>query len=827
MEFKFVGKFTLLIGAHYLAGDQYDHRYIIQLPLCLKKQSDGTEGAVVSARYYGVPAHKQFTVWETPMAQPIANQSTIILRAANGLYVTRHADDTLAADATDPNDALLFKRYLQENPDSAEEPLVGPLLHDARNFWSQIILVNVAPAVFDAKMGDPLNAPWVPANGLDPNPNLPGHSPHPPLRPVSFGVKFYDHTPVYEQTQRYPWPGPWDFSWVHFPGPWGWPDGNRNNGGFQLPTNCSNCNLRGVFAPHSALENLSGANLTDADLSTSSMNEANFVGATLARTKLSDSLLCQSNFEGVDLSTSVVRGSDFRGANLKNASLAGCDLKNTAFEPLPFWGHPSIKTNLEGTDFSFTDLNNEPFRQKYREQPLTPFGSVRQFSTNPNNLTKFRNATLTFDIINLDWSCLDLTDATVKNLPQDLSGLQASHLTAHHFDFTKRILKNAVFENADLSAMEEDKLTNFREADLTGARFNGAKLTGTGFTSAKLNNARFDNATLTDAIFTDADLTGATFIGAILTGATLADAMLDGANFTGGAKLGDSDRRRAAILSYANMRGAVLSGANLVNCDLSYAQWYGPEAKGDGGITAQGASFADANLGALNLSEAKIRDANFTGAILIGANLTGADADAAKFANAHLQGVDFTGAILTGANFTSATIALEQGVPICILEQKYSADLDNGVLSNQLRSALEQKGCSLLDKPSVSVDARGAKWTITNAMQTPPPKGLGAAYATFQIIKSPRDALQVYGSGIWVTQVDDKNHLQTISVLCSPTIWDGCTFDRDTTFPNGHTYHEFKAGLYTWEELMTAKAPVQPPQCVYTPKTWGCHPVRR
>jgi hypothetical protein len=275
------------------------------------------------------------------------------------------------------------------------------------------------------------------------------------------------------------------------------------------------------------------------------------------------------------------------------------------------------------------------------------------------------------------------------------------------------------------------------------------------------------------------------------------------------------------------MRGAVLTGANLDHCDLSFAQWYGPNAKGDG-ITAQGANFAEANLGALNLSKAQVKNAVFTNAILIGAKLSGANADGAVFTNAHLQGADFTGAILTGANFTNATIALENGVPICVLDLKHSDDLDNQQLSTQLIDELKRRGCAVLDHPSVAVDTRGAEWAIQNATRTPPPTGLGAAYATFKIIRNA-SGLFVYGSEIWVTQVDDKDQLQTIPVPCSPTILDKdqCTFDGDTIFPSRHTFHEFKAGLYTWDELMIAEAPVQPPHCVYVPGKWGCQPIRR
>lgn len=778
MEFKFIGQFTLLVGALYMEGYNYgphDRRFVKQYPLCLRRLSDGTEGIVVSARYSGVPADKHFTVWETPMARPIGDRAAIVLRAANGRYVTSRPDGTLVADATDPNDALLFIRLIKENPDNAYDSLVGPRLYDARSFSSQIILVNVEPEVFEAKLGDSENAPWVPANGLDANPNLPGHTPHPALRPVSFGVKFYDDTPVREKRSGN---GPWDFSWVQFPGPWGWPDGNRLNTSSQLPADCSKCNLRGVFAPHSGLENLSGANLTDADLSTSYMWQANFVGATLARTKLSDSLLRWSNFEGVDLSTSVVRGSDFRGANLKNASLAGCDLKNTAFEPMPFPGRPSIKTNLEGTDFSSTDLNNEPFRNDflYDGKPVTPFGSVRQFSTNPNNLTKFRNAKLTFDIIKLDWSCLDLTGATIVGLPQDLSRLEASHLTAHQIDLSNRILKNAVFKNADLSSVEENKFANFRGADLTGASFKGASLRSANFSAATLTGANFDGADLTGARFLDADLTGASCVEAKLAGANFSYATLDKANFHA-AQLGNLPPHSAANLGHANMRGTDFSNANLDKCNLRGVQWYGPGATGYM-ASLQDADFTGANLGALLLSQAHLDDATLDNTILIGAHLDGVTAKDAKFNDAHLQGTNFTGAVLDGAKFNDAAVYFDQGVPLFHLtKSKYIHDLRQGVVSDDLRKAFTDAEYDLVD-PSVTAKPSGP-WTLANV-----------AFVKFRIIQDSHGRLNIYDSSplfqLDGSSINDLNHGVVSEDLKSKFISAGNPRVHPTVAPNPH-----------------------------------------
>jgi uncharacterized protein YjbI with pentapeptide repeats len=77
---------------------------------------------------------------------------------------------------------------------------------------------------------------------------------------------------------------------------------------------------------------------------------------------------------------------------------------------------------------------------------------------------------------------------------------------------------------------------------------------------------------------------------------------------------------------------------------------------GSGGINLSEAKIADADLNDADLSNAKLNGADLTGAGLTGANLTGASLAGAYLTGASLAGAKLTGAILIGANLTGANL---------------------------------------------------------------------------------------------------------------------------------------------------------------------------
>ena len=159
-----------------------------------------------------------------------------------------------------------------------------------------------------------------------------------------------------------------------------------------------------------------------------------------------------------------------------------------------------------------------------------------------------------------------------------------------------------------------------------------------------------------------ANLAGYNLAGADLTGANLARANLSGVNLTGSAKL------QSATLSLAYMPDADLTGADLTGADLNSVDFYQvakrPSLKG---ATLYQTQFAIANLIGIDLREAHLEGANFSGAQMLGALLTGIThvADSANgkvsFVKALLAGADFNNSTFDGGNFTNAIFSTKPG----------------------------------------------------------------------------------------------------------------------------------------------------------------------
>jgi uncharacterized protein YjbI with pentapeptide repeats len=285
---------------------------------------------------------------------------------------------------------------------------------------------------------------------------------------------------------------------------------------------------------------------------------------------------------------------------LGGAKLAGADLTGVI---------------LAGTDFTGTDLTTVRF-----SFPLTR-------STDPANPTIFARCTLPYAVIQLDWSCLDLTGATVTGMPvnsagrANLAGLNARGLRRLRGDFIKAVLDGA----------------NFAGASLAGANFSGASLQG-------------------KASFAGATMPGAFFIGAIL----------DQADFTG-ATLDGADRTEAANFSYAYLSNCVFTGAGLYAVIFTGATLIELALAGPG-VNLQQADFSDAYLPNADFTGASLQGTKFNGAFMVECTLTNADLTPAaqgtlqaSLAAACLQGATLTGTKLGGASLPNAAVTNTDG----------------------------------------------------------------------------------------------------------------------------------------------------------------------
>ena len=618
-------------------------------------------------------------------------------------------------------------------------------------------------------------------------------------------------------------------------------------------TNCdltdadfSNADLSGVDFTGTKLRNakftgakLHGANLAGADLSGADLSSETAPGVDLAAARFSPA----SRLVGTNLRRARLDGVNLTGVDLTGANLTGASLPNAIL----------ADATMLGTVFDATDLTSASFSvpAKFTHEASKP-------------RTSFRNATLAFATVGLDWTYLDLSGATLAGLPEDLSSLQATGAVCQGASLVGKTLVKACLDNADFSA-----------AHLQSANLTDASLKGTWLGRAFLNNARLVRANLTGAqlgakqsLFT---LAGSRIAlldaldGKVVAGPVRADFEAAGETLPAAAQVRARIKGRdwliveaggsggttplyslvatsaanavtvssfkaglAADLSDAYMPEAVLTDANLCECLLDSVQWYSnhEQAKGDN-ADFERASFTNANLGGIELAQARLFGAKFNRATLVNANFAGAhiepsaDGMRATFERASLQGVSFAGARMDGADFTNAAVSLEQGVPLFALDAALAPEIAPGRPSDKLKDAFSHHGYNVLSDSSIekSPDA----WILHNGGDTPPDAGV-SAYLAFNIVARAGGGFQVYGSGLWITGVDEEGHASSTQASFGATGLGEDEMRAAGTFPNGKSYDWYKAGKATWGQMMTAQEPPSPPPCIPSPDHW-CVPA--
>ena len=73
--------------------------------------------------------------------------------------------------------------------------------------------------------------------------------------------------------------------------------------------------------------NLTGADLSDANLGCANLSDANLTGADLEYANLTCASLTGADLTGADLRVAILRGANLKGANLEYANLQGADLR--------------------------------------------------------------------------------------------------------------------------------------------------------------------------------------------------------------------------------------------------------------------------------------------------------------------------------------------------------------------------------------------------------------------------------------------------------------------------------------------------------------------
>lgn len=185
-----------------------------------------------------------------------------------------------------------------------------------------------------------------------------------------------------------------------------------------------------------------------------------------------------------------------------------------------------------------------------------------------------------------------------------------------------------------ISQVQLEAILGEHQRFLSGQRGTRAKLR-----AAKLDGLKLVNKDLSEADLSCASLVGANLVGVNLTGASLYCADLRGCDLRY-ARLGQADLRGASFkganLSYARMESADLRAATTLHM--------GDQHK------FRGNDHQNTLFGAVDFSNASLRNASFRNAKLDHANFTDALLQGAMFRGARLRNACFRGAILSGVN---------------------------------------------------------------------------------------------------------------------------------------------------------------------------------
>jgi uncharacterized protein YjbI with pentapeptide repeats len=466
-----------------------------------------------------------------------------------------------------------------------------------------------------------------------------------------------------------------------------------------------------------------------------------FSGAQLSRANLSDTTFENCKFEEAKLIAADCRNTRFEGewgGNMKRAVLEGAKLDGAQLRGVDFSGAKLTQANFGNADVTgaildhakanAADLRNVRFDSNRRPRFHSPEATP---GTEPTILW---GAKLKASLLGLDWSFLDLSAATIEDVPHDLGAIQAKYSKLWPGAFAGKRLANSDFTGSDIA-----------NVDFTGAILAGAKFSGQNLVAVKL-----DRADLTGADLTDASLRGKTLTGAILTRAKMIRTDCGGARLAScvvtEAATFSTDPRRRTIFEKAEFPPALL-GLNwealdlrglpesvhfpedLTNLNAKYALLHGINLSGRILDSAEfqhaelrGASLADCDLSSAKFNHASLQGGDGKNACDLGgaylkttdfedANLTGVTAtycylyENAKMARATLVDCDFSNSYMTGANFEGIAGNAMRGVKFtgaCLVNAKFK-----GVLFSNYNDA----ACSLVKALLHGADFTGATLT--------------------------------------------------------------------------------------------------------------------
>ncbi len=312
-------------------------------------------------------------------------------------------------------------------------------------------------------------------------------------------------------------------------------------------------------------------------------------------------------------------GCNFNGSSLMNQTFDGLDLSNASFEDADVESCTFVGATLNGTTWTAATLRNDQFTG----------AAMRQAAL-------YSDVAIPTAIFSCDFRGADLTGAFLDHteISESTFGDPDPTKTANLTNTSWRTLDDPCF-------VTQLELVDFRNVNLSGARFLGAVMSGVDFSGAAM---------------TGVSLTGGPGACTMVTPSqpvvTMCDAQcVFGTEPTSGRTTDLSN----AILASTDAPSVQLAGQQLSGVVLAGAQ-----------LTA--GAFDGYDLSGSNLTGADLTGTHLNGANLQGVTLTSAMLDSVQLNGANLDGVDLHGLIMTGAQFNNASL--------------YEANLQGATLDN-------------------------------------------------------------------------------------------------------------------------------------------------
>jgi len=222
------------------------------------------------------------------------------------------------------------------------------------------------------------------------------------------------------------------------------------------------CLVREIVIQGITNRNLSGFDLSDADL-----RYANLSGANLRSADLSGADLSGANLRSADLSGADLSGADLIDANLMSAYLSGADLRSADLSGAYLISAYLIGTNLIGTNLSGANLSGANLSG----------ANLRSANLRSTDLSGA-------DLIDANLIGANLIGANLSGANLSGANLIGDRIRAYriHADLSGANLSGADLSGADLSG-----------ANLSGADLSGAGLIDTNLSKTKVEKARFSS----------------------------------------------------------------------------------------------------------------------------------------------------------------------------------------------------------------------------------------------------------------------------------------------------------------------------------------------